>query len=111
MNRTEELKRELMRAVNEYNLTLGKIDAEIQQQLWHGARNAAAKAFEYQVEADVIRASKSGALAEFEAKAHEAGADVFRDLSRDLIQQAETVPAFSKLGHIRVPSNAELADA
>lgn len=91
-----QLKWELAVAQGEYNATLSKMDAVVQQTLWKAAQDAAGKAFEYQERADDLnaRSSKSIALA-VEALYYEISANCFRDLSHEFMRMTDNVPSFA----------------
>ena len=108
MNKAETLRRELAHAVNEYNLTLGVFDKAIEQTIWRAVYDAAAKAFEYQQKADIIRASNHSefgpAFVEAEAACREIMADGLRDLANTLINSLDTIPSIAREAHLSLGS-------
>lgn len=113
-SKADELRRELAHAVNEHNLLLGKMDAEVQRALWAAAQSAAGSAFACQIQADTIRATGAhvplGALskrehkiiAEAEATCREAMADAMRELSHEIMRMTDTVPSFAQEAGIKL---------
>jgi hypothetical protein len=95
----EVLRRELNVTIAAYNASLGAWDREVEAVFWRAARDAAQKAFDYQADADEIRARRgSTAIGDAEARSYEVGADCFREMSQEFIQQANNLPKAAASG-------------